>query len=361
MHNIVQNFLKESRQYQLRATKENGDEDVSQWYDEEEIVFKMKNEIDELEEYTSTVIIKRIKEYDYEEKEEKVENAKLEGMCKNLMYSENKMSVTDVVAKLKKIDKEKGSQAAKKAYTDWIKLNKPDKKEIEQVNKGFFEEGAAYHKGLSKSTKAKRQAQFNKQAKMDDDDPKAYKPAPGDARAETKPSKYTKAYDKMFGEGVAHPLVEKVKAVETKSKETGISYDILKQVYDRGMAAWKTGHRPGAGPHQWALARINSFVTGGKTQKTADADLWAKVDKSSIKKESIEVKINEQRDYGKEQIEMALAQLDHIDEYARKTMDLVKDQPGLEAWIASKITKIDDYMESVYHWLAYKIKDDSSI
>ena len=48
-----------------------------------------------------------------------------------------------------------------------------------------------YGKGLAKSTNQKRQAQFNKQAKMDDDDPEAYKPAPGDKEAKTKPSKHT--------------------------------------------------------------------------------------------------------------------------------------------------------------------------
>ena len=66
------------------------------------------------------------------------------------------------------------------------------------------------------------------------------------------------------------------KGIKNKSKETGISYSILKQVFDRGMAAWKTGHRPGTTPEQWGYARINSFATGGKTQKTADADLWKK-------------------------------------------------------------------------------------
>jgi hypothetical protein len=33
----------------------------------------------------------------------------------------------------------------------------------------------------------------------------------------------------------------------------------------RGMAAWKTGHRPGANQEQWGYARVNSFLTGGKT------------------------------------------------------------------------------------------------
>ena len=58
----------------------------------------------------------------------------------------------------------------------------------------------AYHKGLAKSTKDKRKAQFKRQAKMPDGDPKSYKPAPGDADAKTKPSKHTKKFKQMFGD-----------------------------------------------------------------------------------------------------------------------------------------------------------------
>ncbi|MEK9696738.1 MAG: DUF5824 family protein, partial [Candidatus Poseidoniales archaeon] len=65
-------------------------------------------------------------------------------------------------------------------------------------------------------------------------------------------------------------------------------YGILKQVYNRGMAAWKTGHRPGASQQQWAYARVNSFLTGGKTRTTADADLWAKAKGRKVKKESLD-------------------------------------------------------------------------
>ena len=43
-----------------------------------------------------------------------------------------------------------------------------------------------YYKGLAKSTKEKRAAHFKKGAAMSDDDPKAYKKAPGDARAKQK-------------------------------------------------------------------------------------------------------------------------------------------------------------------------------
>jgi hypothetical protein len=72
--------------------------------------------------------------------------------------------------------------------------------------------------------------------------------------------------------------VESLSALKDKADKTGMPYNILKQVYDRGMAAWKSGHRPGAGQHQWALARVNSFVTKSSgTWGGADKDLAAKV------------------------------------------------------------------------------------
>ena len=45
---------------------------------------------------------------------------------------------------------------------------------------------APYYKGLGKATKKKRLAHFRKHAKMDDDNPAAYKPAPGDKGAKPK-------------------------------------------------------------------------------------------------------------------------------------------------------------------------------
>ena len=72
--------------------------------------------------------------------------------------------------------------------------------------------------------------------------------------------------------------IESIAAVKNKAEKTGMPYNILKQVYDRGMAAWKGGHRPGAGQVQWALARVNSFVTKSSgTWGGADKDLAAKV------------------------------------------------------------------------------------
>lgn len=134
-------------------------------------------------------------------------------------------------------------------------------------------ESKGYYAGLSKKTAEKRAAHFEKNAKKDDDDESAYTPAPGDAEAETKLSKYTKKYKELFDEETSSV----VKSLRNKSEKSGIEYSILKDVFDRGYAAWRTGHRPGTTPEQWGLARVNSFIVGGKTRQTADADLWKKV------------------------------------------------------------------------------------
>ena len=73
-------------------------------------------------------------------------------------------------------------------------------------------------------------------------------------------------------------LDEKIAGLVKKAEKSGMPYGILKKVYDRGMAAYKTGHRPGTTAQQWAFARVNSFVTKSKgTWGGADKDLAAKV------------------------------------------------------------------------------------
>lgn len=71
-------------------------------------------------------------------------------------------------------------------------------------------------------------------------------------------------------------------AIETglknKSDESGVPIGILRAVMRRGLAAWKSGHRPGAGQEQWGYARVNSFLTKGKgTWGKADKDLAKEV------------------------------------------------------------------------------------
>ena len=74
--------------------------------------------------------------------------------------------------------------------------------------------------------------------------------------------------------------------LKKKAAKSGISYGTLKKVYNRGMAAWRTGHRPGTTPQQWGMARVNSYITKGKgTYYGADSDLSGKGKKKKDKKE----------------------------------------------------------------------------
>ena len=251
----------------------------------------------------------------------------------------------------------------------------------------YYAKGVGDKKGMSVSTKKDRDAHFTKGAKMDDDNPAAYKPAPGDAGKKTKPSTHTKKFKQMYGEkekydsdkffgGKGTPeqrlellklqnkalrapgrspkqnaikkeinalrkkmgmkvkaeklgkdatagdyvkdfrksdapqfkgkskekkhdmaiaafldkkdelkstkkeevLDEKIAGLVKKAEKSGMPYGILKKVYDRGMAAWRTGHRPGTTPQQWAFARVNSFTTKSSgTWGKADKDLASKV------------------------------------------------------------------------------------
>ena len=126
---------------------------------------------------------------------------------------------------------------------------------------------AKYHSGLSKDTKQKRDAHFKA---------KKSGPAPGDDEGKTKKSVHTKKFEKQFGEETV--IVEKITGLVNKAEKSGISYGILKKVYDRGLAAYKTGHRPGTTAPQWAFARVNSFITKGSgTWGKADKDLANKV------------------------------------------------------------------------------------
>lgn len=66
------------------------------------------------------------------------------------------------------------------------------------------------------------------------------------------------------------------KALAKKAKKSGISASVLRKVYNRGKAAWNSGHRPGVAQDQWAMGRVNSFITGVGGARKADKDLWKK-------------------------------------------------------------------------------------
>lgn len=102
-------------------------------------------------------------------------------------------------------------------------------------------------------------------------------------RIKTKKGKATKAFEKRFGttkeqiENKEQMLDENVsKALKNKAKKSGISVGTLRKVYNRGKAAWNSGHRPGVAQNQWAMGRVNSFITGVGGARKADKDLWNK-------------------------------------------------------------------------------------
>jgi len=194
-------------------------------------------------------------------------------------------------------------------FSDLVKQINEVKQDKDIDDKDGTQPAKYYAGDMAKSTKSKRDAHFKA---------KKAGPAPGDADAKTKPSTHTKKFKQMFGEVLPDnadqgdyiddfeksdapqfkgkskekrkdmaiaaylskneevELDEKIEGLVNKAEKSGMPYSILKKVYDRGMAAWKTGHRPGTTPQQWAMARVNSFVT--KSSGT-----WGKADKDLAK------------------------------------------------------------------------------
>ena len=103
---------------------------------------------------------------------------------------------------------------------------------------------------------------------------KLYRPFETDKGKKSKKSSYTVEANKR---GFKGSISEKAKSA---SQYYGgkIPVSVLKTVMDRGMAAWASGgHRAGQTPHSWGMARVNSFLVGGKTFFTTDFDQVAKL------------------------------------------------------------------------------------
>jgi hypothetical protein len=138
----------------------------------------------------------------------------------------------------------------------------------------------SYRKGLTPEEQriAKREAEetMEKAKKKSVSSKELYKDWESDKKFRKRQKKVpkspaTKAYEDMFAETSGTDT-----ALKNKSRESGIPLRILRQVFKRGMAAWRSGHRPGVAPQQWALGRVNSFITGKGGARKADSDLWKK-------------------------------------------------------------------------------------
>ena len=113
-----------------------------------------------------------------------------------------------------------------------------------------------YFRGLK--TLAEVETRYKKMLKKD------YGKFKTDKGQKTKTSSYTQKFRKMY---------PGVKSLPEIAKATKIPLKTLRTIYNRGLAAWRTGHRPGASPQAWGYARVHSFIMKGKTYYTADKDL----------------------------------------------------------------------------------------
>ena len=128
-----------------------------------------------------------------------------------------------------------------------------------------------YFTGLSQTKRALRKKELSKRAKLSWKTQKAYRPFKTDVGVKTRKSNYTVQWKKLFPD---------VTSIEGSSKVTGVPARLIKESYNRGVAAWRTGHRPGATKEQWGIARYRSMLLCGKTHYTTDSDLVRKAKKT---------------------------------------------------------------------------------
>ena len=121
-----------------------------------------------------------------------------------------------------------------------------------------------YYRGLSKKNKTLRHSEISRRSKLSWKTARAYRPFKTDKGVKTRKSSYTEKFHRK------HP---NAKSLPEIAKATGIPLSTLHTVYNRGMAAWRTGHRPGASQQAWAFARVHSYAVHGKTWHTTDSDL----------------------------------------------------------------------------------------
>jgi len=131
-----------------------------------------------------------------------------------------------------------------------------------------------YYQGLTRKKKQDRLKEIKRFGSMSWKNPRAYQGFRTDRDVVGKPSNYTKTWKSRY------PLATSLKQ---KSETSGIPLRYIDESYRRGMAAWRTGHRPGATEQQWGYARVHSLLLCGKTYHTTDSDIVRRAKQRSKK------------------------------------------------------------------------------
>ena len=127
-----------------------------------------------------------------------------------------------------------------------------------------------YLEGLKGKERAERKRELERRAREGG----SYEPLPRDEGAKTRSSKYTRSEVAKRTRALLEKRGEGASFLRAVSDVSGVPERILRKVHRRGAEAWASGHRVGASQVAWARARVYSFVSGGKTQRTTDRDLW---------------------------------------------------------------------------------------
>jgi len=107
-----------------------------------------------------------------------------------------------------------------------------------------------YYRGLSKSAATRRRKEIIRGRSMNWKNPAAYTGFKTDKGVRTKSSGYTTQWKRKFPAATS---------LEAKAAATGVPLKYIRESYNRGLAAWRTGHRPGATEQQRHGARRRDF------------------------------------------------------------------------------------------------------
>ena len=267
-----------------------------------------------------------------------------------------------------------------------------------------------YHRGLDDDEVEDKEEQIKKQAKMDDDDPDAYKEMPGDKEArekgEVKTSKATKAYNKLYSEALDEGTMSDIHqmAGEAKSKEdflkkffkefgakikkskdseewasslyddtieeskvnemamgydgrTGLFYmqgvPFTQERLEQALKYLKTKLKLGKLPKQFSYyPALQVADNAGMEMVTLDLQDVKKIE-DALKR--FKGKLAHDGDFDEEIVEaneqqdqMAFSQLERIIDYATMLRDRMAAGKGLDAWMYGKIVKAEDYLNTLY-------------
>lgn len=141
-------------------------------------------------------------------------------------------------------------------------------------------QGSKRDQQLDRAKAAYKRGDVETAIRIRDEMEKSARSAPG---YKTRKSKYTENDDLdsvLENEDLDEGLSDKVrKALKVKAEKYNAPLGALTTVYRKGLGAfYSSGSRPGMTSHQWAMARVNSFLKGGKARKV-DAAQWKQVQK----------------------------------------------------------------------------------